>query len=104
MGNLTPLPPRAGAFFSPPGFQTESPCKPYPVGLPSVIDQDRCPSNCFRPTAPPFRRGPHLPIPGGPFRRPTDRRRPHMAKARGDFTEILVRRQTLSPDQLEEAK
>ena len=27
-----------------------------------------------------------------------------MAKARGDFTDILVRRQILSPDQLEEAK
>ncbi len=27
-----------------------------------------------------------------------------MAKARGDFTDILVQRQTLSPDQLEEAK
>src|SRR6202163_4504458 len=27
-----------------------------------------------------------------------------MAKSRGDFTEILVRRQTLSPDQLEEAQ
>src|SRR5438105_4548956 len=27
-----------------------------------------------------------------------------MAKARGDFTDILVRRQTLSPDQLEEAR
>src|SRR4051794_118067 len=27
-----------------------------------------------------------------------------MAKARGDFTDILIRRQVLSPDQLEEAK
>src|SRR5205085_751703 len=27
-----------------------------------------------------------------------------MAKARGDFTDILIRRQTLSPDQLEEAR
>src|SRR5262245_34747947 len=27
-----------------------------------------------------------------------------MAKARGDFTEILVRRQTISPDQVEEAR
>src|SRR5437016_4292079 len=27
-----------------------------------------------------------------------------MAKARGDFTDILVRRQVLSPDQLEEAR
>src|ERR1700693_2194718 len=27
-----------------------------------------------------------------------------MAKSRGDFTEILVRRQTLGPDQLEEAQ
>ena len=27
-----------------------------------------------------------------------------MAKARGDFTDILIKRQTLSPDQLEEAQ
>src|SRR5262245_7560485 len=27
-----------------------------------------------------------------------------MAKSRGDFTEILIKRQTLSPDQLEEAR
>src|SRR5262245_31559042 len=29
---------------------------------------------------------------------------PEMAKSRGDFTEILVQRQVVSPDQLEEAR
>src|SRR5207253_1790378 len=29
---------------------------------------------------------------------------PFMAKARGDFTDILIRKQLLSPDQLEEAR
>src|SRR5262249_33916360 len=39
-----------------------------------------------------------------PCRFPCNRRNAVMAKTRGEFTEILIRRQLLSPDQLEEAR
>src|SRR5262245_19522136 len=54
------------------------------------------------PTSPgsPF----HSQYPGRPLPYPPKERNAVMAKSRGDFTDVLVRQQILSPDQLEEAR